>query len=1827
MKQFMRISAFVLALAVVIGLLPMTALITKAAGPTAGNGVLYANYSSEEILCDGRLSEAAYRMDYPLAKNLSFGAAWDWEALYLGFTGSSTVSSLTTLVVNGVSLSIYGNADANTRELKIPLKEAGIEEIDFTVGYSISLSVDGVSWSGVVYFDTRAMTAAGTPSLYYGAVAGADGKSVTLNTSATGNSANRSLCSYTTKELSFTTQYPTIVEFDVQVNNMPGAMQLGGDNREFCKGGLGLVIRDQDDTKDKNNKYGSTAYLLGLGDHGGVMKLVYWAGGKYCMADVKDFGNSKFHIRVEYTYKSKDQVSARYFVNGYLAAEAQDVKYIGGSFSTANTNIIQAVAKSTSKTSDGRVDVVLSNMTVSHPKEMEKPADLDYLTSAVVFQRMDLQHVRNDLPLITSFTARSGITYPLTWVSDNPELVTPEGKVNRHPTETKATTLTVKSGDEHLWSVMVVLDPLTVQEQESSPNVDAAFSASEIVIDGILDEEGWRMSGRVLTEGKQLFAEYGFQWNQTHLFAAVDFIGAVDTVELKLGDKTFTVENGKLLEGGKAVNGAKIAVENGAEEMAIPVSALGLGEKISQYGKTMELSVKAGGLTGAGKKLTLSNIDWFVTDNRYHAAPVSGTKSTDVQHGVTQLENGWRMYDQHGVLGSNKTGVRSYVLYQKLPVYTENLANRMAATRVEFDFYAEAMPVLDESGFVDSGSYSNSGFTFSIGDLANGNKDAWTVVCGIMNTEDGLQFVFQANLGHTNIMTPLNKQVGDKFSVAVEWHDDNRLELYVDGVKLYTLASAGKYTNSVGNASLCVNMRRCTDAPKSAADDFNITISNLAMGKVYYDADVLNQLTFEDIQGENELENAITSDLRLPTSITNGQLDNEFAITWQSSDPAAIDPVTGKVTQKEEGVSVVTLTAILANGTFKNFELIVPGKKINNSGVLYVTNDRNPATGVGQSYSEMLFTFDTDNNSIIKYLEGNKKVNYVVLQDGNDKARLNAESLTLWVSDNNKKYTRVEDFKLLQVGNKWYLYDFEAEGTYIKVHYTHFHGTEADFIGAFGQMIDAGYEAVFGGGTEAFTKSEYTLTNTAANTRYDYAWTVSKKDLGITGTDASIRISLEGELLYHYVDGENVVIRVPEIAPGGSVVLTLQQSQSQNVLDIANKEGVHEVVYGTRETITGSKNRWMLTLPAGTLFPNGVKLDRETIYVMGSGSAATVEMSSDGGYTWTSANVCNNAPFGEKAVTKISDGGFLFDNVTGRILYQTYTVLEKYDATDMEKSHCETSVLASDDGGKSWYVMDVLPCACSAKEEGIPRYALSYSEGIQLSTYDGDGDNIDFVFPVGVQHDDTGAFATRVAYSKDAGVTWAYSSTAITYPAKGHEGGCSEAWIIEREDGVLVLHTRCQEAEADNFKASYSFDSGLTWTNENYTADYYTTNTQAMLKWMDVDGQPVMTAIWGGNNIRGGTSYIRSPLNFAASVNGGDTFRNIQNIASKTHMEGYDASYSHYVTNHSVIQYGEDEVLISFRQLRAEQNYIRVRIEDFSKWFTRTKGAYDDFEHGTVRFEGWNSLSGGMELTTINAQGKYSMKLSEGASVTRSIPYLQNGTVSVDVYAAADSSFTLELQSAYSPGYADVAMPIGLRVENGKLYRNLETEPVAQLQEGWNTLTFQLELTGDQAAVAVNGGEAIPIPVLTEAGDYVCYVTFGVQSEIVVDELLVISQLDPVLTVADTDRQAAADVVKLIKGIATSENKESATKAAREAFDKLSQTQGDLVNTLVKDGETPVNYYEMLLRAEEDLAPKEEDKTQQPENKLPVILIAAAVAAVCLTVVILVVLGRKRSRK
>jgi len=1746
----------------------------------------FAEYTTEKMTVDGELKEVIWRTPLTIFGSGNLGLAWDFNYLYLTVTGSK-VNTFNNLKINGVAVTDLGVTNGSIKEMKILLSSVGIKSIDFERGYDLSFTLDGKTWEGLLVFDTGKYARLKPSSVFYGAT-----KSVATSVLNTANStsSNRVGAIYDTTKLESINGMTTILEFDLKINSMPNNNITPTVGRLFANGGVGLTIRDGDVSLGENGM-GTEAFMVGLVRQKGNMYLIYWEDSteEFLYAPVEDYGTNNYHLRIEYEYFTNDDVSAKYYVNGLLVAESHDAKEIAetGAFGTGSSNRIQILAYGTDEVA---VDATISDLSVSQNRFMDNPDSVDAITQEAIFGMLDLNHVQKDLNLPKEFVTINGERFELTWKTSDSAVVTKEGKVTRPLEDPTSATLTLVVDGEELWAVTVKVDPMSLEETESPANVDAAFSKAPIVIDGILDDEGWRMSGRVLDRNKQLYAEYGFQWTQSHLYVAVEYLNGINTLSLKLNGRYFTLKDGKLYRGGENVGGSgALAVTNGdVVELRIPLSVLGLPSKITSYGYAIPMSLKAGPYVGNGKLLRLSNIDWFVTVNRNHETVGATVKSVDAYHGVQRLANGYRMFDLYG--GTNKAQVRSYVSFMSTDEYVENLADRIYDIRIEFDFMAEAMPCLptDGSAFTQrGGAFGNSGFTCATGEITGADGTSLSYNYGIINTIHGLMFVM--NVGGDKQTQLLNKQLGEKFSIAVEWTKEDTLKLFIDGELVNTFACVGYSSKSAANASMVMNMRSLF-APQSVADNYDVYVTNIAFGKVHNETGILDQLNFDDICGKNKTESKITSNLVLPTVITNGQLDKEYKITWNSNNPA-VDATTGKVTRPQIGVEVVTLTATLSNGETKSFNLTVYGSKAQNGGVLHVLNDTNPANNGGVSSKDLVFTFDATNNSIIKILDGKATINYVVLKDGDDRARLNPETMTLWVSDDNQVYNRVKDYKLLQVGEKWYLYDFEATCKYVKVHYTQPDEDDSSFIGTYGEMIDAGYETVFGGGSATFAQTQYVLTNNTGKTQKDYAWTISKNDLGITGTDASIRVYADGKLLYHYVSGSNVVVRINDLAAGASVTLTVLSSTSKDVMDISNKEGVHEVVYGVRNSVL-TKTRWYyLTLPAGTTFPDGSKLEAETIFAMSRGK---YQISTDGGVTWTGGTVYNNAPASKTPVITMGEGGWIFDYVTGRMMFETYVAYESINTSNMDESHMHTDIIASDDGGKTWYVQYTMPCRnCMDEYIGninIPTYALSYNAGIQLSSYDGKGPNVDFVFPLGYQYDNIGSLASRVCYTTDGGDTWHYSKNPVTYPSTfGVEGGCSEAWILERSDGVLVYHVRCQDESTNHFKVSYSYDKGITWTNDNIFTNYYAVNGQPFIEHMDIHGESTVIAAWGGNTSLGNHTGHRNPFVFASSANDGETFRNIQNILFKSFEERYDNINIQNTTNVSLVKYGGDNLLYTYRR-NMYSDWIITDVEDFDDWFTRTKGGYDNFEHGTIQYEGWQRAYGTNTLASEIAQGKYSMRLGVDSKVLRSVPYLQDGKVSLDIYVSAGGSFTLELQSGHTRYYNSISVPIALRAEGGKIYFGDSNVASAEgIKEGWNTLVFDLNMTKDKATLSVNGGAAVNIPLKRDFDDYVNFIAIGTDkvSTIYVDEVLITSDLEPDVAVDAADKKAAAEVVELIKAIKTASNRDAAIKKARAAFDKLTQAQQDLIDArvLANNGKSGlagmINYYEELRLAED----------------------------------------------
>ena len=1265
-------------------------------------------------------------------------------------------------------------------------------------------------------------------------------------------------------------------------------------------------------------------------------------------------------------------------------------------------------------------------------------------------------HVDSDLMLPDSYDSPYLGTIPLTWASTDASLLSSNGKVTRPIGSIgRFAALCLAAWDQDLWTQDFYIVPTNPYVPASSDILQAAFSGEAITIDGITDEEGWSLNTNIYDSVGARIGRFGVQWDQSNLYLAAE------TGELPL---TVTLD-------GYEVDLSRAATVDGTTETAVP------HERISDYGKQIDAVVEIGSSRWEGT-IILTSTDWFITDStepRITAAQggttcFNGGVAGDGQ-GAEHTADGWNFYDRYAHDGSTKAYTRTYRLFSN-----ENLADRSKAIVTEFDLLITSMPVYDLGHSTNwSGSYASYGLTWSMANMRSSDGYTESILAGIFNTEDGLIFVLKDD-GNTRSVL-LNRQVGQLFRVMLRWEVNGDLSLFIDGQLLTVFRNATLSKAGMGEKNLLMNLIRGLDAPQSRNDDLEVYVNNLSIGTSLGDS-LMDTLTFDLIAGENTTPYAITSDLLLPDVLSNEQLTDGIGLTWASSDPSVIK-ADGSVAIPTYG-TVVTLTANAADGSSKSFTLYVKGTETDPS-VLIVRNDLNPAIGAGVAEDIYPFVLDETNNSIIRDLGETKNVNVIALTDSDQITRLNESVLSIWVSNDNLVYTRVEGFKLLRAGEKTYLYDFEVMGRYIKLHCTHYLGTEADFIGLPSAMMTAYNEDVFGANNGVFSQRTTVTIRNSGSTQYDTVW-----DVPLTGlaNRADIRFYLEDELLYHaYEDGYRV--RIPYFETNSTLTLTVIYGNA-DAMNIANREYLYEVVYGTREAaVMTTPSRWLTTLPDGSLFSvthTDVKDGNVVLY-----RYLLWTRSFDGGLSWTEPVpiVCENTDF-----YNASSSNVVFDPYTGRIIAIGFLQEEDEDGV----LRCTLKFFYSDDLGLTWNMSP------SPEILGVQaNYCLTYSPPVSLSCHDGNGDNVDMVIPTTDVINEQGEFCGRVAYSTDAGLTWIIGPSEIKYDGgEGlyhNEAGVSEGTILERKDGVLVYYARCQYANVDTFARSYSYDQGKTWTAAELS-EIYTVNTQPTA--YQFGEIPLM--IWGGNNTLGGNSYMRFPMSIGAFGEDLLTLTTIQDLYSRYSLQGMTHETMNKVTNPSVTASG-DTLSINWW---ANSGRLGMRIDNFTDYLYRTKGVFDSFEASGLKYEGWSVTIGSAGISDDKASdGSRSMFLKEDSAAARSLPYLQDGSVRLDLYVEANAELTLELESAYSDIFGKTA-PIAIRVENGIL------GGVPLTPNAWNTLVFDLNLSEQTASLTVNGTEA-ELPLNTFVGSYVCYLDIhAITAGCYVDQVIV-QDLDTII--------------------------------------------------------------------------------------------------------------------
>ena len=1261
--------------------------------------------------------------------------------------------------------------------------------------------------------------------------------------------------------------------------------------------------------------------------------------------------------------------------------------------------------------------------------------------------------------------------------------------------------------------------------------------------------ENWVLPGRLMN-GTSVAGTFGAQWDGTNLYLAIQGCNALSDITLRLGDGDAEAFKASTL----STSDAKLA--DNIAELKVGISQFD-PDAINNKSISIQISLSSGGSFSG--KLKLSSVEWWKTSNNSNTITPSlyldptGMREYETTEDITDavnrgdigqegITNGLHLWDFY----NEADGVTNYMGTMTQATYSgadyTGMADRSKTIYFAFDFKAEKMPVyeLGEAlgSYHASTYYANFGFTWQMADAPvtftylDGKEEKTATYSnvslgGIVNTEDGLYLIVAGR--HFNTLK-LNKEERDTFNVGLAWHSNGDLSVYIDGVeKAYYTGTTkcmrnGQHVTSQGVRFMC----RRNELPRVPGDDFDLYVTNLAFGSAYPDAPV-KALSFKDIQGTNTSAEAVTSELNLPTSLNTGlfQVDG---ITWESSNEEVVS-TDGKVTRPATGAEKVTLTAKLNGVKQKSIDVVVLGEETSNANVWVVRGDKTPAVGVAAPYDATtygdVFHFDSNNNSLVYDTEAeNTKVNVIQLTDLDSVSRLNRETISIWTSNDNKTYTRVEgNYKLLHVGTDWYLYNFEAAARYIKVNftltdelydadmesletdvpmektYTMYDGAESDFTNVLSSIMTARYEEVFGANGDEFTKTTYTIKNNSGKKQQDHAWCIPGTYLNVDLTN--LRVMLDGEYLYHYVEDGNLYVRIPDVKKDATVTLTILYGNAQ-ALDISDKESVYEVTYGTKEIFIDENQRFMFALEAGTALRNGTTLEQDVII---RNYINYFDLSNDGGQTWRQSGSFSKLTYDGYS----ANGGYIF--YEGRLYWRTQARVFTTDENgNSVGTYPAVVVTYSDDGGETWADPTVVD---HPEINGTQISVSSYANGVATSVADDDGPNIDLIFPVGGYYLG-GDFANVFLLSYDGGRSWEYAKTedGITYlfaeTERKSEGGLSEATLLENEAHELVWYCRWQTNAVNHFAISVSKDYGLTWS-EPEESTVYGTNTQPTIT--PIDGDPLF--VWGGNNAFGGHSSNRGPLSVAVSYDGLYTFRNIQNVFTETYFEDYtQTKFCAYITNPSVVKSGDDLIIAYYTNKPTYK--VFTRITDYENWFYRTKGIYDSFESQNTKYEGWVPFMGGTSITNDTDYGEYALEIAPHGVVSRSVPYLQNGTVSMnvyvdDVYINGESTFTIELQSAFTPVMNRCA-PISLEVRGGTLYANGVSTNLT-MNQGWNnSISIDLGLAKKvpTASVTVNGDSAeINLNDIVE--DYVCYIAVNTGNEsIFVDDVLVQSNLDAI---------------------------------------------------------------------------------------------------------------------
>ena len=865
--------------------------------------------------------------------------------------------------------------------------------------------------------------------------------------------------------------------------------------------------------------------------------------------------------------------------------------------------------------------------------------------------------------------------------------------------------------------------------------------------------------------------------------------------------------------------------------------------------------------------------------------------------------------------------------------------------------------------------------------------------------------------------------------------------------------------------------------------------------------------------------------LRLPKEVVASDLGISCPIKWTAIDAATgmpaknVDLDTGVITRGSEPLLLDLMAAISYgdSGVTKNFQFQTKGLPGQNK-VAMIYGDENPLTGEVTDWTDNSYQyFDTQHNSLVLDQGSSKQFNRIVLHDNDDFSRVSQRHLGVFVSEDGKSWTKITGWLLHQDGSDYTIYNLNAKARYVKVHTYHDNLAVSDYQPSFynivPNMITVSNESGLPGAAGSFAHSaDYAVKNTAGKAQKDVPVMIKVADLGAKAgqykADCSdFRFTVGDTALAYWYNGAGAFyVRVPELPAGGTTVKA--HWGNGGAKDFSDAEMTFEVTYGNVSCIDISGTTGMGTHGRPITLSNG------DIIVVGRQASTKGDLayvrSTDGGRTFIQKPEVAIYDADNKG-RALGYGGFIYNEQIDRLF------LFAYSGSGANADDYRIVITYTDDCAKTWSTplylrgADAEPFMNDTVINNYPDKlgrTVFYGDGLTLSTYDGDGPNVDYVFSTGDKDMELNQNVAIAIYSCDGGKTWTAGDTILTMNLGGGEFGLSETSLSELSNGDIYLVSRAQQNDNFYLWEATSKDQGKTW-DQGYSK-IISSNTSPVLARYGED----RLVLHSSRNSLGAHVYRRTPMHLGVSSDDyksydryidltlGTSFDTLQERESRMTQPGiaFSADGSEAFVcwfDHYWVAHGETFAPSVKSNAGGATGTIGFRVEEFDELVYDSKGAYDNFEVSSLKYQGWLcDIGGNIKLVkTESASGLYSMMLVDenagGAThAAREIPAMKAGTVGakVKVSSANTNDFALELKAAFNETFLRHALaavsfsPDGTVSLCCKDEKNVVSKQVVGkvAPDTWFDVAVSFDIAADTGALYVNGEKLSDVKLMRD---------------------------------------------------------------------------------------------------------------------------------------------------